>query len=132
MAADWHDTDWIRADCRDDDHALWCAQWTSPCPEGRPQRVGTCLGHREREPGRLQVRVALCRGEGVCDVIVEEDEDTVRVRLLVCYDERVKLGEDREYINCPVHVYLDKPLGGRTVIDVQTDEAVPVFVPDWD
>jgi hypothetical protein len=132
VSADWHDTDWIRADYRDDDHARWCAQWTSPCPEGRPQRVGICLGHREREPGRLQFRVALCRGEGVCDVIVEEDEETVRVRLLVCYDENVEQGEDREYINCPAHMYLDKSLGGRTVIDVQVDEAVPVFVPDWD
>jgi hypothetical protein len=132
MAGDWHGTDWIGADYRDDDHARWLDRWTSPCPEGRPQRVGICLGHREREPGRLQLRVALCRGEGVCDLIVEEDEDTVRVRLLVCYDdERVEPGEDREYINCPAHVYLDKPLGRRTVMDMQTDEPVPVFVPDW-
>jgi hypothetical protein len=79
MSAEGHDTDRIAADYRDDDHARWRDRWTSPCPEGQPQRVGICLGHREREPGRLQLRVALCGGEGVCDVIIEEDEDTVRL-----------------------------------------------------
>ena len=134
MATNWHEEEWPSADYDDDDeHARWLDRWTSPCPDGHPQRVAACLGYREREPGRLQLRVALggC-DNGVCDVIVEEDEDAVRVRLLVCYDEdRLEDGEDREYTNCPVHVYLDKPLAGRTVIDVETDEPVPLFVPSW-
>lgn len=136
MATDWQgedSDDWTGAEFRDEDeHARWVERWTSPCPDRRPQRVANCLGHREREPGRLQLRVALTRGEGVCDVIVEEDQDTVRVRLLVCYDEDcLESWADREYTDCPVHVYLDQPLGDRTVIDVQTDEPVPLFVPNW-
>jgi hypothetical protein len=100
----WNNEDWITSDDSDDDdeRARWLDRWSSPCPDGRPQRAAICLGHREREPGRLQLRVALCGGEGVCDVIVEEDEDAVRVRLLVCYDEdRFEEDEDREYMNCP-------------------------------
>ena len=75
----------------------------------------------------------MCGGEGICEALVEETEDAVRVRVLLCYDEaRVAAYGKREYVNCPVHVYLDNPLAGRTVIDVQTDDPVPLFVPDWE
>lgn len=133
MATDWRDKQWIRAG-RDEEHARWIEKWTSPCPDGHPQRVAVCLGYREREPGRLQLRVALCAVDnGVCNVIVEEGEDAVRVRMLVCWDEDSwEPPEDREYVNCPVHVYLDKPLGERTVIDVKTDKPVQLFVPSWE
>jgi hypothetical protein len=135
MATNRHDEQWLETDFVDDDDARerWLDQWTSPCPDSYPQRVAVCLGYRERDPGRLQLRVALggC-DNGVCDAIVEENEDTVRVRLLVCYDEdRFDESKDREYMNCPIHVYLNEPLAGRTVIDVETDEPVPLFVPSW-
>jgi len=132
MATDWPDEYGVGADCFDDDeHARWLERWTSPCPDGRPQRVATCLGYREREAGRVQLRVALRGSEGVCDAIVEEDEENVVVRLLVCCDENsFEEDEDHEYVNCPIHVYLQKPLGDRSVIDVETDRPVPLFVPN--
>jgi hypothetical protein len=68
----------------------------------------------EREPGRLQLRAALRGHEGVCSVLYEEDEEAVTVLILVC-------GEDEpsgDWVNCPVHIYLDTPLGDRTVRDV--------------
>ena len=34
-------------------------------------------------------------------------------------------------VNCPVHVYLDRPLEGRQVVDVETGAALPLFVPSW-
>ncbi len=133
MTRAWDGEDLLGPVDRDEDeHARWLYRWTRPCPDRRPQLPRVCLGHREREPGRLQLRVALCRAEGVCNVIVEEDDDTVRVRLIICCDEDLfEDDREREYMDCPVHVYLDKPLGGRTVIDVQTDQPVPLFVPDW-
>jgi hypothetical protein len=67
---------------------------------------------------------------GICQAIVEEDEATVRVRLLVCMD--LDRDADREYMNCPVHVYLDQPLGEGRVIDVETELEAPLFVSTWD
>ncbi len=68
----------------------------------------------EREPGRLQLRVALRLGEGVCTVLREECEDSVAVLILVCGDADAggKVTEG------PVHIYLDRPLGDRAVLDV--------------
>ena len=86
------------------------------------QRWHACEGHMEREPGRLQLRVALRGHEGVCAVLFEEDEESVTVLILVC-------GEDDpggDWVDCPVHIYLDTPLGDRTVRDVvQQHQRVP-------
>jgi hypothetical protein len=38
------------------------------------RRPRTCFRYREREPGRLQLRVILRPGENVCDVLVEEND----------------------------------------------------------
>jgi hypothetical protein len=115
----------------DEERAAWLEKWAPNCPIGNPQRVRTCVGYREREPGRLQLRVPLSRTEGVCEVIVEEHEEKVLVRVLVCYEEDDD-GELRaEYVDCPVHVYLDQPLSGRSVIDEETKEELPPFVPHW-
>ncbi|MDQ6777260.1 MAG: hypothetical protein M3071_13820 [Actinomycetota bacterium] len=70
--------------------------------------------------------------EGICAALVEEDEDNVYVRVIMCYEELDADTEDHECWDCPVHVYLEKPLNGRAVIDVQTDRALPLFVPDWE
>jgi hypothetical protein len=105
------------------------------CPAGNAQRAVRCLSYREREPLRLQVRVAIRPSiEGVCDAFAEEDEDerTVRVRVFLCHPKGEAEGPDREYLDCPVHVYLDKPLGGRKVIDALTGKPLSVFVPDWE
>jgi hypothetical protein len=42
--------------------------WLPACPIGLPQNARECLGYREREPGRLQLRVPMLHNEGVCDV----------------------------------------------------------------
>ena len=121
--------DWSAERWDEEDYAAWTR---STCPAGRPQRAERCLGHRELVPHGLQLRVLLSGDEGVCDVSVEEDEDAVRVRVHVCYSvPRSKDGVDRAHRNCPVHLYLNEPLGDRTVIDLETGRAVPLFVPYW-
>jgi hypothetical protein len=64
-------------------------------------------------------------------VIVEEDEETVHVRVLLCWPDSADHWNDREYWNCGVHAYLDKPLNGRKVIWVDGEVELPLFVPDW-
>jgi hypothetical protein len=103
------------------------------CPVGNVQRAVRCLSYREREPDRLQVRVAIRPSlEGVCDASADEDEETVRVRVYLCYPEGSLEPPDPEYMNCPVHIYLDKPLGDRKVVDALTGETLTVFVPNWE
>lgn len=68
----------------------------------------------EREPGRLQLRVLLRGGEGVCSVLFEEDETSVVVLILVCGEADPKQG----WVDCPVHIYLEQPLGDREVVDL--------------
>lgn len=131
---DWNDEfddDWHPEWC-DSEHAAWMDKWAPKCPIRNPQRVGHLLGYREREPGRLQLRVSMRPGtDGVCEAIVEETEDAVHVRVMLCFEDRDESWEDREYWDCPVHVYLEKPLGDRPVINVDGEEALPLFVPDW-
>jgi hypothetical protein len=115
----------------DEERAAWLEKWAPDCPIGNPQRVRTCVGYREREPGRLQLRVPLARTEGVCEVIVAEDEEKILVRVLVCYEEDEDDEPRPEYVNCPVHVYLDQPLNDRAVVDEETTEELPLFVPHW-
>ena len=84
MSTEWSEEPWP-AEWADDEHAAWLDKWAPKCPIGNPQRAFACLAYREREPGRLQLRVAVLPGtEGVCDVIVHEDEDTVYVRVILC------------------------------------------------
>ncbi|HWF25613.1 MAG TPA: hypothetical protein VG275_09205 [Solirubrobacteraceae bacterium] len=125
--------EWLALGWYNPEHAAWLEKWAPRCPDGKPQRVRECLGYREREPGRLQLRVALTLGEGVCNAIVDERPDAVHVRLLVYYheDEDEEYDPKAEYWNCPVHVYLEHPLNGRKVIDVETDREVPLYVPTW-
>lgn len=82
--------------------------------EPHEQRWRECTGHMERELGRLQLRVALREGEGVCSVLFEENAASVKVLILVCGEA----DPDTEYVDCPTHIYLDQPLGDRPVLDV--------------
>jgi hypothetical protein len=138
MGTGWSDEDfddesgggWNNA--RHDDDA-WLDRWAPKCPIRNVQRVGRLLGYREREPGRLQLRVAIRpRTDGVCEAIVEECEATVQVRVLLCFEDRDESWDDREYWDCPVHVYLEKPLADRTVIAVDGDEGLPLYAPRWE
>jgi len=121
-----------RSDALDDERGEWLEKWAPRCPDGRPSVPRKIIAYREREPGRLQLRVPLSGDEGVCEVVVEEDEKTVRVRALVCYDDDDEdAPASHERVNCPVHVYLDRPLQGRQVVDIETGAALPLFVPSW-
>jgi hypothetical protein len=111
-------------------HAAWLKRWAPRCPDGNPQRLAHPLGFRERNVGELELRVALGPGDnGACEVIVDEQDDEVHVRVLVCYGQRP--AGPREYMDCPVRVWLEKPLGQRAVIDVDSDEELPLFTPFW-
>jgi hypothetical protein len=113
-------------------HAAWCEKWAPKCPLRHPQRSATLVGYREREPGRLQLRALIrVRTEGECDAIVEADDEAVRVRVVLCWPESEDHWNDRHYMDCPVHVYLEKPLNGRKVIWVDEEVELPLFVPDW-
>jgi hypothetical protein len=114
-------------------HAEWCAKWAPACPVGNPQRVRRPLGFRERSIGELELRVDLGGNDGgVCQVILDERDDEVYVRVLVCYDDDDDAPQpDREYVDCPVRVWLEKPLGMRAVIDVGSDEELPLFIPAY-
>lgn len=69
--------------------------------------------------------------EGICDAIAEEDGRSVRVRVLLCYEDDDD-AEEGEYINSPVHVYLAEPLNGRAVIAVDTGRPLPLYAPQWE
>ena len=114
----------------DQAHAAWLERWAPRCPDGNPQRLARPLGFRERNVGELELRVALGAGDhGACRVIVDEQDDEVYVRVLVCYDDRSS--RPREYMDCPVRVWLETPLGHRAVIDVDSNEELPLFTPSW-
>ena len=116
------------------DAAAWREKWAPPCPDGSPQELRPPLGFRERNIGELELRVPLCRGDhGACQVIVDERDDEVYVRVLVCRDEQQADGprHRRSYTDCPVRVWLDRPLGDRAVIDVDSDDELSVYTPRY-
>jgi hypothetical protein len=47
-------------------------------------------------------------------------------------EDREESWDDREYWNCPVHVYLEKPLGKQSVVAVDGEEALPLYAPQWE
>jgi hypothetical protein len=111
-------------------HAAWCAKWAPRCPDGDPQRVRRAVAFRERNVCELELRVPLAIGEhGVCQVIFEESDDMVLVRVLVCVDEQAD-AFPREFMNCPVRVWLDRPLENRMVVDLDSNETLPLFSPE--
>jgi hypothetical protein len=85
----------------------------------------SCVGHMEREPGRLQLRYVFFAGEGICDVEVDERDETVTVYGFMCAGYRELPVDRSESYEAPVHVYLDRPLAGRTVVDGHSGRQVP-------
>lgn len=107
--------------------------WSPVCPLGLAQNARECLGCREREPGRLQLRVPTLRNEAVCHVVIDEHPSHVVVRVVVCWRDD---GDDQRYrypgfAEERTHAYLNAPLGVRTVIDFETGKPVPFYVPSW-
>lgn len=111
-------------------HAAWLDLWAPPCPLSNPQWPCACLAYRERDPGRLQLRVPLAANQGICHIVVDEQPDLVYVRVLLCVDPHA---EDDEWppgwCDCPVDVHLDAPLGERGVFDIETDDLLPLYTP---
>jgi hypothetical protein len=81
-----------------------------------------CVGHMEREAGRLQLRFVLRGDEHVDDIVLAEDDESVVVYGIVCTSVSSTDGGAWEG---PWHVYLDRPLGDRVVIDGVTGSPVP-------
>ena len=109
----------------------WQDKWAPPCPDGRPQRLRRASGFRERSVGELELRVALGSGEGgVCQVVVDELEDEIHVLVLIHCDGN---GDGRlsshDHADCAVRVWLDAPVGERAVIDVDSNEELPLYTP---
>lgn len=102
------------------------------CPLGLPQNARECLGYRERDPGRLQLRIPMLYNEGVCDVALDEYPSHIVVCVVVC-----RRDDDEERSWYPgfaeerTHAYLDAPLDDRMLIDSETGKAVPLYVPTW-
>ena len=56
--------------------------------------------------------------------LFEEDETSVAVLILVCGEDDPK----DDWMDCPVHIYLEQPLGDRKVIDVvRANRPVPYY-----
>jgi hypothetical protein len=92
------------------------------------RRPRACFRYREREPGRLQLRVILRPDENVCDVLVKEDDVAVEVLILICGD----IKDPGEAMDCPVHVYLSRELGHRPVFDAaRGGTKVEHYTPNW-
>jgi hypothetical protein len=122
---------WPISEPADEADGGWWDPWPV-CPDGNPQELRHALGFRERNIGELELRVELGgHDRGVCQLIVDERDDEVFVRVVVCcYDEDDESAlADREYLDWPVRVWLERPLGQRAVIDTDTDEKLPLFIP---
>ena len=114
-------------------HAGTCKKWAPKCPDGNPQRLRHPVAYRERNPCELELRVPLSPDEGgVCQLVVDEREDEIYVRVLVCViRESDSVIDPRDYVDCPVRVWLERPLGERVVIDVDTEQELPLRIPPY-
>lgn len=66
--------------------------------------------------------------QAACDVVVHEEANQVTVRLILCrgdYELYPYTAEDR------AHIDLAEPLGARAVIDYETGEQMPFYVPTY-
>jgi hypothetical protein len=116
-----------------EEHAQRCPDWAPDCPDRRSWQVRRALGFWERNLSELELRIALGgNDDGVCQVVVDEQEHEVYVRVLVhCENDSPRRSRDHDYLDCPVRVWLERPLGKRAVIDVDSDEELHLFTPAY-
>lgn len=118
---------------RDEGDGWWVPARTQPCPDGDPQRLCQILGFRLKGEDLLQLRVVLCDFDnGVCQAVVDEQPDCIRVRVVACIrTDEIPLHQSPapSEMDCPVRVWLDEPLGPRPIIDLDTGEELPLFLP---
>jgi hypothetical protein len=93
-------------------HEEWREMWAPPCPVGNYQRLLEILGFRLKGADYLQIRVALRRGEGVCQVMLEEHPDRIYVRAAACVEDEEDYWAipSRHEVDCPCNWWLDAPL----------------------
>jgi hypothetical protein len=116
-----------------DTRGEWAEKWPA-CPDGHPLKLRHALGFWERSVRELELRVSLGDdGWGVCQIIVDEREDEVYVRVLLhrSDDCRGLSLTAREYLDWPVRVSLVRPLGERAVIDMDSDNELPLYTPRY-
>ena len=100
------------------------------CPIGLPQRPCKCIGYREREPGRLQLRIVMSCDEGICDAIAEETDDRVYVRVILCYDEARAGPEGRTTSTVPRTSTWSNRWASEPWSTPSPGAEVPLLVPD--
>ena len=102
------------------------AHWENMAPplDDTPRRLvpRSFVAHCEREPGRLQLRLVLARDEHVDDIVVDEEDDRVIAFASVCSPTT---GAHPEQMEGPFHVYLERPLGDREVVDALSGRKLP-------
>jgi hypothetical protein len=105
----------------------WLDDWTAGCPRGYPQRPVTLLGCRLTAADCVQIRVALGGGDdGVCRLFAEQSDDCIYVSAWAdreTDEEPTADADDAVDIGCPV--WLDEPLGVRTVAELDTGVELP-------
>jgi hypothetical protein len=118
------------------DDPAWLDRWAPKCPDGNPQRLCEIIAFRLKGADYLQLRVALRPADnGVCRAIVDEHPDRIYVRALACLKEdpprhRARRSQIDE-TDCPCNVWLDGPLAERIVIDFDSNEPLPLYIPRW-
>jgi hypothetical protein len=80
------------------------------------------VGYREREPGRLQLRFVLDADEHMHEIVVDEDDEVIEVFATVCSPVS---GPSGEVVEGPWHIYLERPLAGRSVVDALSGRELP-------
>ena len=103
----------------------WRDGWTVGCPLGHPQRLVALLGYRLTAIDCLQVRVLLGRGDGgVCQMFIEQSAECIYVSAVACWEPSdPPPGRADTDVGC--RVWLDEPLGTRTVVDIDRDVELP-------
>jgi hypothetical protein len=104
------------------DDELWEKMRPALDPTRRRLAPRSFVAYCEREPGRLQLRLVLARDEHIDDIVVDEEEDCVIAFASVCGPTT---GAHPEQMECPFHVYLERPLGDRKVVDSLSGRKLP-------
>jgi hypothetical protein len=109
------------------------AEGPRPCPDGDPQRECELIGFRLKAPDLLQLRLALRPDDnGICEVLLDEQPDCVRVRAFACINlrsRRRRFDGGSTEMDCPLRVWLSEPLADRPVLDQASGEELWLMLP---
>jgi hypothetical protein len=106
-------------------------RWLPYCPAHHPVEPKELLGYTILSPRLLRVEVSMRGFEDVCDVVVDEGPDLIRVRATACANFHNHPVFRRSALGDPSVITLNEALGDRVVIDYETEEPVPVYVPPY-